>query len=134
MLPWAICEHSSCSMSLPALGTISLFKLSLSSAYVEWFLVVVQFSFPRWLISLITPFICLLAIHIFSFVKCLLWFFFFYFKILCFYFSIIHFLECLLHLCLIQLPIICSPRTCPSTFAAFFGIGQVFYIFTFHLL
>ena len=60
--------------------------------------------------------------------------FFFYFKILCFYFSIIHFLECLLHLCLIQLPIICSPRTCPSTFAAFFGIGQVFYIFTFHLL
>ena len=61
-------------------------------------------------------------------------FFFVYFKILCFYFSIIHFLECLLHLCLIQLPIICSPRTCPSTFAAFFGIGQVFYIFTFHLL
>ena len=27
-----------------------------------------------------------------------------------------------------------SPPTCPSTFAAFFGIGQVFYIFTFHLL
>lgn len=60
--------------------------------------------------------------------------FFSYFKILCFYFSITNLLECLLHLCLIQLPTIYSPPTCPSTFAAFFGIGQVFYIFTFHLL
>lgn len=133
MLPWAICEHSSCSMSLPALGTISLFKLSLSSACVEWFLVVVQFSFPQWLISLIIP-----SYAYWPFTYFLSWnacyFFFSYFKILCFYFSIIHLLECLLHLCLIQLPIICSPPTCPSTFAAFFGIGQVFYIFTFHLL